>query len=98
MREWNYSFSHSYPQHWMVVSVSLPLYRWEAPPPPDADLIGGWVGPRAYWAWRKTRLFVTIVWQLPVPAAVRAKAWVCGRSLAGIAGSNPVGAMDEFPL
>ena len=26
--------------------------------------------------------------------AARSKAWVCGRSLAGIAGSNPVGGMD----
>ena len=24
----------------------------------------------------------------------RSKAWVCGRSLAGIAGSNPAGSMD----
>ena len=26
--------------------------------------------------------------------AARSKAWVCGHSLAGIAGSNPVGGMD----
>ena len=26
--------------------------------------------------------------------AERSKAWVCGRSLAGVAGSNPVGGMD----
>ena len=26
---------------------------------------------------------------MPVPLAVRSKAWVCGRSNAGIAGSNP---------
>jgi hypothetical protein len=25
----------------------------------------------------------------PISVAVRSKAWVCGRSLAGIAGSNP---------
>ena len=31
---------------------------------------------------------------LPVPVAGRSKAWVCGRSLAEIAGSNPAGAMD----
>jgi len=30
----------------------------------------------------------------PIPVAARSKAWVCGRSLAGIAGSNPVGGMD----
>jgi hypothetical protein len=26
---------------------------------------------------------------MPIPVATRSKAWVCGRSLAGIAGSNP---------
>jgi hypothetical protein len=31
---------------------------------------------------------------LPIPAAARSKAWVCGRSLAGIMGSNPAGGMD----
>jgi hypothetical protein len=29
---------------------------------------------------------------LPIPVAARSKAWVCGRSLAGIVGSNPAGA------
>ena len=29
---------------------------------------------------------------LPIPVAARSKAWVCGRSLAGIMGSNPAGA------
>jgi hypothetical protein len=28
---------------------------------------------------------------LPIPVSARSKAWVCGRSLAGIAGSNPTG-------
>jgi len=28
------------------------------------------------------------------PVAARFKAWVCGRSLAGMAGSNPAGDMD----
>ena len=32
----------------------------------------------------------------PIPVAARSKAWVCGRSLAGIAGSNPVGGMVVF--
>jgi hypothetical protein len=27
----------------------------------------------------------------PIPVAARSKTWVCGRSLAGIAGSNPAG-------
>ena len=31
---------------------------------------------------------------LPVPVAARSKAWVCGRSLAGIVGSNPAGDMN----
>jgi hypothetical protein len=28
---------------------------------------------------------------LPIPVTARSKAWVCGRSLAGIVGSNPAG-------
>jgi len=32
--------------------------------------------------------------QLPIPVAARSTAWVCGRSLFGIAGSNPAGGMD----
>jgi hypothetical protein len=28
---------------------------------------------------------------LPIPVATRSKAWVCGLSLVGIAGSNPAG-------
>jgi len=30
----------------------------------------------------------------PVPVTARSKAWVCGRSLAGIVGSRPTGFMD----
>ena len=30
----------------------------------------------------------------PIPVAARSKAWVCGRSLDGIAGSKPAGGMD----
>jgi hypothetical protein len=30
----------------------------------------------------------------PIPVAERPRAWVCGRSLAGIAGSNPAGDID----
>jgi hypothetical protein len=31
---------------------------------------------------------------MPIPVAVRSKAWVYGHSLAGISGSNPAGGMD----
>ena len=31
---------------------------------------------------------------LPILVAARSKAWVCGRSLAGIVGSKPTGGMD----
>jgi hypothetical protein len=31
---------------------------------------------------------------LPIPVTARSKAWVYGRSLAGIAGSNLAGGMD----
>ena len=34
----------------------------------------------------------------PVPVAERFKARVYGRSLAGIAGSNPAGGIDACPL
>jgi hypothetical protein len=34
----------------------------------------------------------------PMPVASRSKARVCGRSLAGIAGSNPASGMDECLL
>ena len=30
----------------------------------------------------------------PIPVAARSKVWVCGRSLAGIVGSNPAECMD----
>jgi len=33
-------------------------------------------------------------WHWPIPVAARSKAWVCGRSLAGIVGSNSAGGMD----
>jgi hypothetical protein len=33
-------------------------------------------------------------YKMPIMVAARSKAWVCGRSLAGIAGSNPAGNMD----
>jgi hypothetical protein len=34
--------------------------------------------------------------QLPIPVAGLSKEWVCSRSLAGIAGSNPAGAWIYF--
>jgi hypothetical protein len=30
----------------------------------------------------------------PIPVAARSEAWVCGRALAGIMGSNPTGGID----
>jgi len=36
-------------------------------------------------------------WSL-VPVAAQSKVWVCGRSLAGIVGSNPAGRMDVYLL
>jgi hypothetical protein len=44
--------------------------------------------------YKKVNVFKRImkyIQKLPVPVAARPKAWVCGRSLAGIAGSNPAG-------
>ena len=37
---------------------------------------------------------ILILKQGPIPMAARSKARVCGRSLPGIAGSNPTGGMD----
>jgi hypothetical protein len=33
---------------------------------------------------------------IPIPVAARSKAWVCSRSLSGIAGSNPTSGMDLY--
>jgi hypothetical protein len=33
---------------------------------------------------------------VPVPVAARSKAWVCGRSLTGILGSNYTGGMEDY--
>jgi hypothetical protein len=38
--------------------------------------------------------YVVYTYSLPIPVAARFKATVCGRSLAGISGSNPAGDMD----
>ena len=35
---------------------------------------------------------------LNIPVAARSNAWVCGRSFAGIAGSNPAGGLDVCML
>jgi hypothetical protein len=48
---------------------------------------------------RKTNSLLVILPRiniLPTPVAALSKAWVCGRSLAGIAGSNPAGGMDAY--
>jgi hypothetical protein len=39
-------------------------------------------------------IYIHYVGQLPIPVAARSEAWVCGRSLTGIVGSNPAGGMD----
>jgi len=31
---------------------------------------------------------------MPIPVATQSKAWVCGHSLAGITGANPISVMD----
>jgi hypothetical protein len=40
------------------------------------------------------RYFWSVNLRGPIPVAVRSQAWVCGRSLTGIVGSNPTGGMD----
>jgi hypothetical protein len=48
----------------------------------------------------QARVFIILYWYVhfvvPIPVAARSKAWVCGRSLAGIAGSNSAGSMNVF--
>jgi hypothetical protein len=39
-------------------------------------------------------LLLLLLLLLPIPVAARSKAWICGRSLTGIAGLNPAGGMD----
>jgi hypothetical protein len=52
--------------------------------------------------WTKAHYLCTIMWKyvklLSIPVAERSKVWVCSRSPAGIAGSNPAGGMDGCPL
>ena len=35
---------------------------------------------------------------MAIPLSARSKVWVCGRSLVGIAGSNPAASMDVWVL
>ena len=45
-----------------------------------------------------TRIIVDKEHRSLIPAVARSKAWVCGRSFAGIVGSNPAGCMDGCRL
>jgi hypothetical protein len=40
-----------------------------------------------------TAILLRYLTALPIPVAARSKAWVCGRALAGVVGSNPAGCM-----
>jgi hypothetical protein len=40
----------------------------------------------------KIKIRRSYMYRVPIPAAVRSKAWVCGRSVPGIMGSKPAGA------
>ena len=46
------------------------------------------------WYCVQTFVIITATWYLETLVAERCKAWVCGRSLAGTAGSNPTEVMD----
>ena len=43
-------------------------------------------------------IIVVYILNEPIPVAGRSKTWVCGRSLAGITGSNPAGGNVCMPL
>jgi hypothetical protein len=49
-------------------------------------------------AWMIDEVNATTKHWLPIPMAARSTAFVCGRSLAGSAGSNRAGGMDVSPL
>ena len=49
---------------------------------------------RNYSSWKSTSEIYIYYLTFRKPLAARSKAWVCCRSLAGIAGSNPAGGMD----
>ena len=49
---------------------------------------------RSFPVWSLDMEFVADISGGPIPLAERSKAWVCSRSPAGIACSNPAGGMD----
>ena len=49
---------------------------------------------RRAWSYSSAHLYAKAISYKPAPVAARPKAYVCGRSFAGIAGSNPTGSMD----
>jgi hypothetical protein len=42
--------------------------------------------------------FAVSNYEIPIPVVVRSKAWVCGRLISGIAGSNPAEGVDILSL
>jgi hypothetical protein len=46
----------------------------------------------------RSHYMITVNDSSPNPVAARSKPWVCGLSLAGIVGSNPVRGMEDCPL
>jgi len=44
--------------------------------------------------------FILVIYEfcVPIPVAARSRAWVCGRSLAGMVVSKPAGGMDVCVL
>jgi hypothetical protein len=47
---------------------------------------------REWFLYFNGKVLVFVFFGNPIPVAARSKAWVCGRALAGIVGSNPAGA------
>jgi hypothetical protein len=48
------------------------------------------------WLVETLHYLVQVILFRPIPVDARSKAWVCGLTLAGIAGSNSVGGMDVY--
>ena len=71
---------------------SATTYSKYQQPFPISGVVSSTRKPTKFHAVVKIRTFTISeckILQMPIPVAERSKAWVCGQSLAGIAGSNP---------
>jgi hypothetical protein len=83
----------SYSSAWLMLFY-LTVTHKHLLPVPWSKLVNGCVG-RVTWCvvlFRRNLVIYSIIWlTCSIPVAWQSKAWVCSRSFAGIAGSNPTG-------